>query len=139
MQVQDAMAKTIGIASPRDSIRRVAQLMKREEAGFIPICDGETLRGVVTDRDIVIRCVAEGNGTSLEEPAESIMSTNPQTISPGASLEEAGRVMDSMEVRRLPVVDNGKLVGILSHGNLVQATRSEGPADTATLGVTRGA
>jgi CBS domain-containing protein len=139
MQVHDAMARTISIGSPQDSIQRIAQLMKREEAGFIPISENERLVGVVTDRDIVIRGLAEGNGNVLETPAERIMSRNPATIEANASLEGAARLMGQLEVRRLPVVDNGRLVGVLSHGNLVQATRSNGAGDTATLGVTRGA
>jgi CBS domain-containing protein len=139
MQVKEAMAKTIGIASPTDSIQKVAQIMKAEDAGFVPICEDGALKGVVTDRDIVLRCVAEGRQDMFNQPAERIMTKNPTTIEAGASLEDAAKLMERVEVRRLPVVDNGRLVGILSHGNLVQAAHSEGPADTATLGVTRGA
>ena len=138
MQVRDAMAKTIGVASPGDSIRRVAQLMKREDAGFIPVCEGNALMGVITDRDIVLRGIADGAG-GLDEPAERIMTRDPATIEAGASLDDAASLMEQREIRRLPVVDGGRLVGILSHGNIVQATRSDGPADRATLGVTRGA
>jgi CBS domain-containing protein len=115
----------------------VAEIMKREDAGFVPICEGNRLMGVVTDRDIVLRCVA--NGSQIEGAAEEIMTRDPATIEASASLEDAGRMMERLEVRRLPVVDNGQLVGVLSHGNLVQATRSEGAGDQATLGVTRGA
>jgi CBS domain-containing protein len=139
MQVKEAMAKTIGIASPGDSIRKVAQIMKAEDAGFVPICQDGALRGVVTDRDIVLRVIADGREGMLDEPAERIMTRDPATIEASASLDDAAGVMERMEVRRLPVVENGRLVGILSHGNLVQAAHSEGPADTATLGVTRGA
>ena len=139
MQVKEAMAKTIGIASPRDPMRKVAQLMKREDSGFIPICEGDTLQGVITDRDIVVRCMADGHEDILNEPAEHCMTRNPATIESSASLDDAAQLMERLEVRRLPVVEGGRLVGVLSHGNLVQATRSEGPADTATLGVTRGA
>jgi CBS domain-containing protein len=139
MQVKDAMAKTIGIASPSDSIRRVAQLMKTEDAGFIPICEGDTLRGVITDRDIVLRCVADGSSSTLDEPAERIMTKDPATIEASASIDEAASLMERHEIRRLPVLESGHLVGVLSHGNVVQATGSEGPADKATLGVTRGA
>jgi CBS domain-containing protein len=139
MQVREAMARTIGVASPRDPMKKIAQLMKREDAGFIPICEGNSVLGVITDRDIVVRCMADGHEDILNEPAEHCMTRNPATIESTASLEDAAELMERLEVRRLPVVDDGRLVGILSHGNLVQATHSEGAGDTATLGVTRGA
>jgi CBS domain-containing protein len=120
-------------------MKKIAQLMKREDAGFIPICEGNSVLGVITDRDIVVRCMADGHEDILNEPAEHCMTRNPATIESTASLEDAAELMERLEVRRLPVVDDGRLVGILSHGNLVQATHSEGAGDTATLGVTRGA
>jgi CBS domain-containing protein len=133
------MASTISTAAPGDSMRRIAELMKREDAGFIPICDGESVVGVITDRDIVLRCLAEGHRDNLEEPAEHCMTTDVVAIDEDADLEEASALMDQHEIRRLPVIKDGRIVGVLSHGNLVQATRSEGPGDQATLGVTRGA
>ena len=139
MKVREVMAETISTATPKDTLKRIAQLMKQEDAGFIPVLEGESLVGVVTDRDMVIRCIAEGHGDISQETAEHCMTTEVTTIEADADLEEAGRLMQEREIRRLPVVENGKLVGILSHGNLVQATQSSGPADDATLGVTRGA
>lgn len=139
MQVREAMAHTISTASPRDDLRTIAQLMRREDAGFIPIVEGDALVGVVTDRDIVIRCLAEGHDDILSVDAAHCMTTDIAAVSPEDDLEAAADLMDRNEVRRLPVVENGALVGILSHGNLVQATHSNGPADRATLGVTRGA
>lgn len=138
MQVKDAMAHTISVVTPNESIKRVAQLMREEDAGFIPVCDNDRLLGVVTDRDIVIRCIADGHNV-LDEPAEHCMTKAPVTIEAGASLDEAARLMDENAIRRLPVIEGTRLVGILSHGNLVQASGSEGAGDRATLGVTRGA
>ena len=139
MKVRDAMAQTISTAKPGDSIQRVAQLMKKEDAGFIPVVEGDSLLGVITDRDIVLRCIAEGNGDVLEQKVDSYMSKNVATVEAQADIEEAAKIMERQEIRRLAVVDNGRLVGILSHGNLVQATESEGAGDRATLGVTKGA
>jgi CBS domain-containing protein len=138
MKVRDAMAQTISTARPDDTLQHVAQLMKEEDAGFIPIVEGDRLLGVVTDRDIVVRCVAEGHDVRSER-ADHCMTPSPVTISADADLTEAARLMDENQVRRLPVVEGDRLVGILSHGNLVQATGSDGAADRATLGVTRGA
>ena len=68
MKVRDAMAKTISTVSPSDTVGRVAQLMKKEDAGFIPVCDGDRLVGVVTDRDLVVRCLAEGHSVFTRVP-----------------------------------------------------------------------
>jgi CBS domain-containing protein len=139
MKVRDAMAKTIGTAAPSDSVRRVATLMREEGAGFLPVCDGEQLVGVITDRDIVIRCIAEGGADALELPIDRCMSRGVHTASPDEELESAARMMEREEVRRLAVVEDGRLVGVLSHGNVVQALQGGGPAQQATVGVTQGA
>lgn len=139
MKVREAMAKTVSTAHPDDTIGRVAQLMKQEDAGFIPVTEGRTLVGVVTDRDIVVRCLAEGHGDVINEPVEHAMTTKAVTISPDDDIQKAADLMGRAEVRRLAVVEDGMLVGVLSHGNLVQATGAQGPAAKATEGVTKGA
>ena len=138
MKVRDAMAKTVTTAKKNDKVIDVAKKMKQEDAGFMPVVDdGGRLIGVITDRDIVIRCIAEGHDPRAET-AEHLMSTQVTTISPDDDIEEAGRKMEREEVRRLPVAENGRLVGVLSHGNLVQATKNK-TAEKVTEGVTRGA
>ena len=137
MKVREAMAKTIARAKKSDKVADVARQMKQEDAGFIPVVDGEVLMGVITDRDIVISCIAEGHDPR-NETAEHLMSTRVTTIGPEDDIEEAGRKMERQEIRRLPVVENGRLVGVLSHGNLVQATKNK-TAEKVTEGVTRGA
>jgi CBS domain-containing protein len=139
MKVRDAMADTISCASPQDTIQHVAQLMKKDDTGFIPVVEGDRLAGVVTDRDIVIRCIAEGHSNPSQETVGHIMSTDVETVSPDEDLDKAAQKMANQEIRRLAVVDHGKLVGVLSHGNLVQATSGRGAAEKATVGVTEGA
>jgi CBS domain-containing protein len=113
--------------------------MKAEGAGFIPVVDGDGPIGVITDRDIVVRGLAEFGASCLGQPVERVMSTDVTTIGADADLEEAAELMNQQEIRRLPVMDGGRLVGILSHGNLVQATKGGKAAHEATVGVTRGA
>jgi CBS domain-containing protein len=113
-------------------------MMKQEDAGFIPVVDNGSLRGVITDRDIVLRCIADGHDV-LHERADHCMSENVVTVSAEADIDEAAQLMERREIRRLPVMEDGHVVGIISHGNLVQATHAEGPGDRATLGVTKGA
>jgi CBS domain-containing protein len=137
MKVRDAMAKLVHRAKKNDKVGDVASTMKREDIGFMPVVDGEMVIGVITDRDIVISCIAEGHDPR-GETAEHLMSRDVTTVGPDEDIEEAGRKMERGEIRRLPVVDNGRLVGVLSHGNLVQATKNK-TAEKVTEGVTRGA
>ncbi|TMF13320.1 MAG: CBS domain-containing protein [Chloroflexi bacterium] len=138
MKVKDAMAKTVSSAKRSDRVIDVAKKMKQEDAGFIPVVEnGGTMIGVITDRDIVIRCIAEGHDPR-NETAEHVMSRNVTIISPEDDIEQAARTMEREAIRRLPVAENGRLVGVLSHGNLVQATKNK-TAEKATEGVTRGA
>lgn len=139
MKVREAMARTISTAAPGDTLRTVAQLMKKEDAGFMPVVDNGKIVGVITDRDIVLRALADGDGDIAGQPVERCMTRSVKTIQADADIEDAARMMNDAEIRRLAVCEGEKLVGVLSHGNLVQATRSEGAGDTATLGVTRGA
>ncbi|TMC67052.1 MAG: CBS domain-containing protein [Chloroflexota bacterium] len=138
MKVRDAMAKTVSSARKSDKVIDVAKKMKQEDAGFIPVLEnGGTLIGVITDRDIVIRCIAEGHDPR-SETAEHLMSRQVTIISPDDDIEQAAKIMEREEIRRLPVAENGRLVGVLSHGNLVQATKNK-TAEKVTEGVTRGA
>lgn len=137
MKVREAMTKSVTSAKRSDKVSDVAKKMKQEDSGFIPVVDGDALVGVITDRDIVITCIAEGHDPR-GETAEHLMNKRLTTIGPDDDLEEAGRKMEREEIRRLPVTENGKLVGVLSHGNLVQANKGK-LAERVTEGVTRGA
>src|SRR5919201_4839694 len=136
MKVREAMAKTISSATPDSTVQEVAEMMKKEDSGFVPVVEGERLVGVVTDRDIVIRCLAEGHRTPLQEAIDHIMSRDVRSIDPESDISEAAEMMKGEEIRRLAVCDGDRLVGVLSHGNLVQAMEGEGPAKDATKGIT---
>ena len=138
MKVREAMAKTVTSAKKSDKVIDVAKKMTQQDAGFMPVLEnGGTVIGVITDRDIVIRCIAEGHDPR-GETAEHLMSRQVTIIAPDDDIEEAGRAMQREAIRRLPVAENGRLVGVLSHGNLVQATKNK-MAEKVTEGVTRGA
>jgi CBS domain-containing protein len=137
MKVRDAMARIVHRAKKNDKVGDVANTMKLKDVGFIPVVDGEVLVGVITDRDIVVSCIAEGHDPR-GETAEHLMTRQVATVGPDEDIEEAGRMMEREEIRRLPVVENGRLVGVLSYGNLVQAAGAD-TAARATEGVTRGA
>lgn len=141
MKVQDAMARTVTAVAPDSAIADAARAMRDEDAGFVPVVDGGRLVGVVTDRDIVLRCIAADEPIDPQQgEVATVMSTAIVTVAPEDDLDAAGAAMADHGVRRLPVVTGGgELVGVLSHGNLVQATDGAGPAREATLGVTEGA
>jgi len=94
-----------------------ARLMKERDIGDVIVVDGDRLRGIVTDRDLVVRVLAEGRDPSSTTIGE-ISSENVKTVGPDDPAEEAVRLMRQQALRRLPVIDNGKPVGVVSIGDL---------------------
>ncbi len=123
MLVKDLMNPSVVSVQPEDSVALAAQLCSRHNVGVLPVCgeDGR-LRGVVTDRDIVLRCVAAEEDPA-RTPVREIMSRGCASVSPEDDCREATRVMGRQQVRRLPVVDQGRLVGIVSLGDLARSSR----------------
>ena len=108
-----------------DSVVEAAKLMRGEDSGIAPIVDGDRLVGVVTDRDIAIRVVAEGRDPHATTVAE-VASQNLVTIDPEQELDEALRLMGRHQVRRLPVVEeDGKLVGIVAQADVARHADAE--------------
>lgn len=117
MLVKEIMTKDVCCMAPTATVAQVAQEMRRHNVGIMPICEGERLLGVVTDRDIVINEVAAGLDPN-ESEIRQFMTTNPLTVSPGTDVEKAAKLMAAEQVHRLPVVDGNRLVGIISLGDL---------------------
>jgi CBS domain-containing protein len=118
-RIQELMTVKPRTVKTGDSIVDAAKLMRGEDAGIAPIVDGDRLVGVVTDRDIAIRVVAEGKDPSTTT-VEEIASRNLVTVEPGQDLDDALRLMAQHQVRRLPVVDDGKLVGIVAQADVAK-------------------
>lgn len=120
MRVRDLMSPSVVSITPTESAALAARLLSRHNVGALPVCspDGQ-LRGIVTDRDIVLRCVA-----AEEDPAQTqvkdIMSRNCAVVSPEDDIRLAGRLMAAGQVRRLPVLENGQVVGMVSLGDLAR-------------------
>jgi CBS domain-containing protein len=127
--VQDVMTRDPGAVEASAPIIEAAEVMLREDVGSVPILEDGRLAGMLTDRDIVLRVVAEGRDARTITCAE-IASRQLATIDPRQPLEEALRLMGEHQVRRLPVVEeDGKLVGILAQADVARAD----PADTGPL------
>ncbi|MGE4275563.1 MAG: CBS domain-containing protein [Lawsonibacter sp.] len=123
MEVKELMNPSVISIEPTSSAALAARLISRHNIGVLPVCGGDQrLRGVVTDRDIILRCVA-----AEEDPAQTmvrdIMTRNCVTVSPGDDCREATRLMSVQQVRRLPVVESGKLIGIISLADLARSRR----------------
>lgn len=114
-QVREVMSDNIESCTLVDNVFEVAVKMKELNVGAIPILDQDKLVGMITDRDIVVRGVAEKHPGSTK--VEDIMSNNLITISPEATTKEAAKLMAEHQIRRLPVMEGDKLVGIVSLGD----------------------
>ena len=119
MKVKELMTPNPTVVKPEDSAAQAATLMKQEDCGALPVVSNGKLVGIITDRDIVVRAIAAGKDARSTKISE-IMSSNPDTIAPDASDDEAEKLMSKSQVRRLPVVENGKLVGILVTAQLAR-------------------
>jgi CBS domain-containing protein len=119
-QIRELMTVKPRTVKAGDSVVEAAKLMRGEDAGLAPIVDGDRLVGVVTDRDIAIRVVAEGRDPQSTK-VEEVASQNVVTIDPQQELDEALRLMALHQLRRLPVVEeDGKLVGIVAQADVAR-------------------
>jgi CBS domain-containing protein len=113
MQVREIMSTRIVSVDPASSVKDAAMLMNRHNIGAVPVVDGSAVRGMLTDRDIVLRCVAESRDAGTLKVSD-ICSQGAVSVRPDQNLSDAMNLMSTEQVRRLPVVDNGRLVGMVS-------------------------
>ena len=115
--VQDVMTTELVACASSTSLAEAAKLMRDHDIGDVLVTDDGELRGIVTDRDIVVRCVADDGDLSRATLADAC-SAEIASVTPSTSVDEAAQMMRERAVRRLPVVENGKAVGIVSIGDL---------------------
>ena len=114
MKVCDIMSDQVVSINQHEPVSAAAKLLKRCNIGSLPVCDEhKRLRGMLTDRDIVLRCVA-ADEDPRETPVSEIMSRGILTVGPLDDTAHAAKLMSGDQVRRLPVVDAGKLVGVVT-------------------------
>ena len=124
--VRDVMTPNPECVSERDSIRDVARIMKEQDTGVVPVVDGKRIIGLITDRDIVVRGIAEGREMSSVKVNE-IMSKSIRSVKEDTPLTEVLDLMSSAEIRRVPVVNgNNELVGIVSLGDIATNSAQDG-------------
>ncbi len=136
MKVSEIMTKNVVKISPEESVDVAARLLTHYNIGALPVCTASgKLCGVVTDRDLVTRCLAT-NKPVAQTKVRQVMTNAVLAVEPSVNLEDVARLMGSQQVRRLPVVENGKICGMVSIGDLT--ANQVLPADTlgALSGIT---
>jgi CBS domain-containing protein len=129
MNIREVMTPNPQYVSPRDSIQNAARIMRDCDTGAVPVVENGRPVGILTDRDIVVRAVADGG--QLNRPVSDIVSQNVVCVTPDMSTKEAEHLMSEHQVRRLPVVEGDRLVGIVSLGDIaVKEARDSRSGDT---------
>jgi CBS domain-containing protein len=127
--VSQAMTATPRSIESSESVVQAARLMASEDVGSLPVVEGDQLVGIVTDRDLVLQVLAKDLDPSKVTISE-VASENPVVAKPDEPLDSALQRMAQEQVRRLPVVDDGRLVGILAQADVAREAR---PASTGEM------
>lgn len=123
MLVKELMSKNPVTISQEESATTAARLLSRHNLGSLPVCSADgRLRGIITDRDIVLRCVASENDPDVT-PVREIMSRGIISVAPEDDVRSAAQLMAGRQIRRLPVVEKGRVVGMLSLGDMAKSDR----------------
>jgi CBS domain-containing protein len=117
MKVKDIMTKNVSYVNPLTTVTETAQLMQKHNVGSIPVCDQSGVVGIVTDRDIVVRSVAHGTDPHTLT-VKDVMTSDVSSVSPDTDVDEITDMMSKHQIRRLPVVENNRIVGMVSLGDM---------------------
>ena len=127
MQAQDIMSKNPRTVTPEATVRDAARLMQEEDVGIVPVVEQDRLVGLITDRDIAIRVVAEGRA---EARVRDVMSENPKSMRPSDDVNDVLEMMGREKVRRVPITDDrGTLVGIVAQADIVREAPNDKRAE----------
>lgn len=131
MKVFDLMSEHIVTVGAAEPVTAAARLLKQHNIGAIPVCDdGGRLRGIITDRDITVRCTASGASADKMKVSDA-MTRGVLTVDANAYIGDAARLMADAQVRRLPVCRDGRLVGMLSLADIARCTDCDTEAAAA--------
>ena len=134
MKIKELMTTDVITCTPSTPIMEVAKHMKNNDIGSVPVVNNKQLVGLITDRDVIVRCIALGLDPNKTQ-AQDCMTKNPVTVTPETDAHEAADLMASEQVRRLPVVKNGALVGICVLGDLAVMSVHVDEAGDALSGI----
>ncbi len=136
MKIKDIMTENVAYTNPDATIVEAAQLMQKHNVGSIPVCDENGVKGIITDRDIVVRNVAHGTDPRTLK-VRDVMTSQVRAATPDMDAEEVSMMMAENQVRRIPVVDDNKLVGIVALGDIANDSRFEMEASEALTEISR--
>jgi len=136
MIVKDIMSTNVACVCSDDSVEKAAQLMKQNDVGSIPVCRQNSVVGIVTDRDITLKSVASGQDTKMEK-VSSIMSTDCVLGRPDMDVSDAAKIMSEKQIRRLPIVENDYLVGIVALGDISLEPSTQCSAEKALKNISK--
>ena len=136
MNIRDVMTPNPRTLTPVDSIQSAARIMRDEDTGAVPVVDNGRPVGIVTDRDIVVRTVADGG--QLNGPVGDIVTGSVVCVTPDMSTREASELMSEHQIRRLPVVEGDRLVGIVSIGDLAVKEGKDGRTGDTLQSISEG-
>ena len=137
MKVFDLMSESVVSVGTNEPITAAARLLKKYNIGALPVCDDKgRLKGMVTDRDIALRCVAADLSPN-KSTVSDIMTRGAVTIDENAYIGDAARIMAEAQIRRLPVCRDGTLVGMLSLGDLARNTECDAEAAEALCEISK--
>ena len=136
--IRDVMTPNPACVSAKDSIREVARIMAREDTGVVPVVDGKKVIGMITDRDIVVRLVAEGKDPANAKVNEA-MTKNVRSVKEDSTINDALQMMSTAQIRRVPVVNNNnEIVGIVSMKDIATESRETGKVGKAVEQISEG-
>lgn len=128
MKVSEVMTPQVRVIAPDRSIREAARLMDELNVGVLPVCDGQRLLGIITDRDITVRATAVGKDPD-KVPVREIMTEDVRWCFEDEAVDDVVQMMGDVQIRRIPVVDrNKRLVGIVALGDLA-TDRAQGTGE----------
>ena len=116
--ISDVMTPNPRTVTPSDSLAEVAKVMRDADVGAVVVTESDVVTGIVTDRDIVVRATAEGANPADATVADAMEDRELKTVSPDQSVDDVISLMREEKVRRIPVVEDGRAVGIISIGDL---------------------
>jgi len=136
VKVKQIMTTDVSTVTPNDTVTKAASIMKQLNVGSVPVIDGSRVVGIVTDRDITLRGIAKGGDPN--QKISEIMTSDVKYATPDMDVHAVADLMAENQVRRLPVIDNDKLVGIVAIGDLAVENIFENEAGEALHNISMG-
>jgi len=136
LKIRDIMTRDVAYTNPDETVTEAARLMQKHNIGAIPVCDENGVIGILTDRDIVVRNVAHGTDPHMTK-VRDVMTSQVRAASPDMDAGDVTKMMAGSRIRRIPVVEDNRLVGIVSLGDMATDMRLDMEASEALSEISR--